>query len=73
VERQGPDTQGAAFGLTNSEGNHGEHVKEYYYYLDHTPTHSYMKYLYKYPQNAYPYLDLINTNRSRIRSDPDTN
>ena len=62
-----------AFGLTNSEGNHGEHVKEYYYYLDHTPTHSYMKYLYKYPQNAYPYLDLINTNRSRIRSDPDTN
>ena len=42
------------FGLTNSEGNHGEDVKEYYYYLDSTPTHSYMKYLYKYPQNAYP-------------------
>ncbi len=43
------------FGLTNSEGNHGEDVKEYYFYLDSTPTHSYMKYLYKYPQNAYPY------------------
>ena len=42
------------FGLTNSEGNHGEDVKEYYFYLDSTPTHSYMKYLYKYPQNAYP-------------------
>jgi hypothetical protein len=41
------------FGLTNSEGNHGEDVKEYYYYLDSTPSHSYMKYLYKYPQNAY--------------------
>ena len=46
------------FGLTNSEGNHGEDVKEYYFYLDSTPTHSYMKYLYKYPQNAYPYGDL---------------
>src|SRR5215468_5027325 len=43
------------FGLTNSEGNHGEDVKEYYFYLDNTPTHSYMKYLYKYPQAAYPY------------------
>ena len=42
------------FGLTNSEGNHGEDVKEYYFYLDSTPTHSYMKYLYKYPQNPYP-------------------
>ena len=55
------------FGLTNSEGNHGEDVKEYYFYLDSTPTHSYMKYLYKYPQNAYPYMDLINTNRSRSK------
>src|SRR6476660_7469467 len=45
------------FGLTNSEGNHGEDVKEYYFYLDNTPTHSYMKYLYKYPQSAYPYAD----------------
>ena len=43
------------FGLTNSEGNHGEDVKEYYFYLDSTPTHSYMKYLYKYPQAAFPY------------------
>ena len=47
------------FGLTNSEGNHGEDVKEYYFYLDSTPTHSYMKYLYKYPQAAYPYGDLV--------------
>jgi hypothetical protein len=59
------------FGLTNSEANHGEDVKDYYYYLDSTPTHSYMKYLYKYPQNAYPYLDLINTNRRRSRTDPE--
>src|SRR5262245_35960138 len=43
------------FGLTNNEGNHGEDVKEYYFYLDSTPTHSYMKYLYKYPQAAFPY------------------
>ncbi len=55
------------FGLTNAEGNHGEDVKEYYYYLDSTPTHSYMKYLYKYPQNSYPYGDLIDTNRRRTR------
>jgi len=55
------------FGLTNSEGNHGEDVKEYYFYLDSTPTHSYMKYLYKYCQQAYPYLDLVNTNRGRSR------
>jgi hypothetical protein len=57
------------FGLTNSEGNHGEDVKEYYFYLDSTPTHSYMKYLYKYPQNAYPYRDLVETNRRRDRND----
>jgi len=57
------------FGLTNSEGNHGEDVKEYYFYLDSTPTHSYMKSLYKYPQSAYPYLDLIETNRRRSRDD----
>jgi hypothetical protein len=55
------------FGLTNSEGNHGEDVKEYYFYLDNTPTHSYMKYLYKYPQAAYPYADLVETNRRRTR------
>ena len=59
------------FGLTNSEGNHGEDVKEYYYYLDSTPTHSYMKYLYKYPQNAYPYDDLVRTNRWRSRQEPE--
>ncbi len=54
------------FGLTNSEGNHGEDVKEYYFYLDSTPT---MKYLYKYPQNPYPYGDLIDTSRRRGRND----
>jgi hypothetical protein len=59
------------FGLTNSEGNHGEDVKEYYFYLDSTPTHSYMKYLYKYPQNAYPYGDLVETNRRRGRNNPE--
>jgi Mannosylglycerate hydrolase MGH1-like glycoside hydrolase domain len=57
------------FGLTNSEGNHGEDVKEYYFYLDSTPTHSYMKYLYKYPQAAYPYADLVETNRRRSKND----
>jgi hypothetical protein len=58
-----------AFGLTNSEGNHGEDVKEYYFYLDSTPTHSYMKYLYKYPQAAYPYDQLVSVNRGRSRFD----
>ena len=53
------------FGLANSEGNHGEDVKEYYFYLDSTPTHSYMRYLYKYPQAAFPYNDLVETNRWR--------
>jgi len=57
------------FGLTNSEGNHGEDVKEYYFYLDSTPTHSYMKYLYKYPQSAYPYGELVETNRRRSRQE----
>ena len=57
------------FGLTNSEGNHGEDVKEYYFYLDSTPTHSYMKYLYKYPQAAFPYGDLVNQNRQRTREE----
>ena len=59
------------FGLTNSEGNHGEDVKEYYFYLDSTPTHSYMKYLYKYPHYAYPYRDLIETSQRRGRNDPE--
>jgi hypothetical protein len=57
------------FGVTNIEGNHGEDVKEYYFYLDSTPTHSYMKFLYKYPQAAYPYDDLVRTNRQRTRFD----
>ena len=57
------------FGLTNSEGNHGEDVKEYYFYLDNTPTHSYMKYLYKYAQAAYPYDDLVQTNAKRNQDD----
>ena len=57
------------FGLTNSEGNHGEDVKEYYFYLDSTPTHSYMKYLYKYPQREFPYRDLVETNGRRSREE----
>jgi len=57
------------FGLTNSEANHGEDVKEYYFYLDSTPTHSYMKYLYKYPQAEFPYGNLIETNKGRNRGD----
>jgi hypothetical protein len=59
------------FGLTNSEGNHGEDVKEYYFYLDSTPTHSYMKFLYKYPQRAFPYADLVETNKKRSRTEPE--
>jgi hypothetical protein len=55
------------FGLSGNEGNHSEDVKEYYYYLDSTPTHSYMKYLYKYPQAEYPYARLVGENRSRDR------
>ena len=59
------------FGLTNGEGNHGEDVKELYYYLDNLPTHYYMKYLYKYPQQAFPYEELVKTNRSRSKLDPE--
>ncbi len=59
------------FGLTGSEGNHGEDVKEYYFYLDSTPTHSYMKYLYKYPQAAFPYDALVAENRRRDRRAPE--
>ena len=66
---QDPILKERLFGLTNSEGNHGEDVKEYYFYLDSTPTHSYMKYLYKYPQAAYPYLNLVETSRRRSRQD----
>ena len=59
------------FGLTASEGNHGEDVKEYYFYLDSTPTHSYMKYLYKYPQRDFPYADLVAENARRRRDEPE--
>ena len=59
------------FGLTGNEGNHGEDCKEYYFYLDSTPTHSYMKFLYKYPQAAFPYTRLIEENRRRSRTDPE--
>ncbi|GGX90674.1 MGH1-like glycoside hydrolase domain-containing protein [Streptomyces minutiscleroticus] len=58
-----------AFGLTNAEGNHGEDVKEYYFYLDSTPSHSYMRYLYKYPQAAYPYAELVAVNGARGRNE----
>jgi hypothetical protein len=57
------------FGLTNAEGNHGEDVKEYYFYVDGTPTHSYMRMVYKYPQGEFPYADLAATNRARGRGD----
>src|SRR5687767_15011375 len=59
------------FGLTGGEGNHGEDVKEYYFYVDSTPTHSYMKFLYKYPQVAFPYAQLVEENRNRDRSQPE--
>ena len=59
------------FGLTGSEGNHGEDVKELYYYLDNNPSHSYMKHLYKYPQAAYPYEHLLQVNRSRSKDEPE--
>src|SRR5215472_13605013 len=59
------------FGLTNNEGNHGEDVKEYYFYLDSTPTHSWMRFLYKYPQQAFPYEDLVRTNAHRSSQQPE--
>ena len=59
------------FGLTGNEGNHGEDVKEYYFYLDSTPTHSYMKYLYKYPQAEFPYAQLVDENRRRGKDQPE--
>jgi len=59
------------FGLTGNEGRHGEDVKEYYFYLDSTPTHSYMKYLYKYPHVEFPYSKLIEGNQSRSRAEPE--
>ena len=68
---QDPILKERMFGLSGPEGNHGEDVKEYYFYLDSTPTHSYMKMLYKYPQNAYPYEDLVETNQKRGFHDPE--
>ena len=59
------------FGLTNRQGNHGEDVKDYYFYLDNTPSHSYMKYLYKYPQAEFPYQRLIDENARRTKDDPE--
>jgi len=69
--RSDPILKERLFGLTNSEGNHGEDVKEYYFYVDSTPTHSYMRLVYKYPQRAYPYSNLVDTNRGRNRRDPE--
>ena len=59
------------FGVTGNQGNHGEDVKEYYFYLDNTPTHSYMTYLYKYPQRAYPYAHLVEESARRDRRQPE--
>ncbi|MGD0800807.1 MAG: glucosidase [Terracidiphilus sp.] len=67
---QDPILKERLFGLTNGEGNHGEDVKEYYYYLDNTPTHSYMKWLYKYTQHPYPYASLVQENARRKQTDP---
>ena len=64
---QDPILKERLFGLTNREGNHGEDVKEYYFYVDNLPTHSYQRWLYKYPQAAYPYADLVATNARRSR------
>ena len=69
MERPGSHSQGTPLRLDQLEGNHGEDVKEYYFYLDSTPTHSYMKFLYKYPQAAFPYTDLVETNRRRNREE----
>jgi len=68
---QDPILKERMFGLTGPEGNHGEDVKEYYFYLDNVPSHAYMKYLYKYPQRAYPYNDLVEENRRRGKLDPE--
>src|SRR5262249_45328797 len=66
-----PHLKERLFGLGGPEGNHGEDVKEYYFYLDSTPTHSYMKFLYKYPQARFPYERLLEVNRSPTREDPE--
>ena len=68
---QDPILKERPFGLSGPEGNHGEDVKEYYFFLDNTPSHSYMKMLYKYPQRAFPYEDLVKTNGARTKHDPE--
>ena len=68
---QDPILKERLFGLSGTEGNHGEDVKEYYFYLDSTPTHSYMRMLYKYPQRAFPYAELVETNRQRGKQEPE--
>src|SRR3954466_6378688 len=68
---QDPIIKERLFGLTNGEGNHSEDVKELYYHLDATPTHSYLKYLYKYPQEAFPYARLVEENRRRGKDQPE--
>jgi hypothetical protein len=68
---QDPILKERIFGLTGNEGNHGEDVKEYYFYLDSTPTHSYMKCLYKYPQQAFPYAQLVEENQRRSKLEPE--
>src|SRR5205085_1253494 len=68
---QDPILKERLFGLAGPEGNHGEDVKEYYYYLDSTPTHSYMRALYKYPQKAFPYGELVEENRRRGKDQPE--
>jgi Mannosylglycerate hydrolase MGH1-like glycoside hydrolase domain len=69
--RRDPILKERLFGLNGNEGNHGEDVKEYYFYLDSTPTHSYMRYLYRYPHAAFPYAQLVDENRRRSRRDPE--
>jgi hypothetical protein len=69
--KKDPQLKERFFGLNNTEGNHGEDVKELYYYLDNTPTHSYMKMLYKYPQQQFPYQWLIDENKNRTKTDPE--
>ncbi|MFL6449194.1 MAG: hypothetical protein ACJ746_16130 [Bryobacteraceae bacterium] len=71
VEGHDPILKERRFGLTNSEDNHGEDVKEVYYYLDATPTHSYLRMLYKYPQRPFPYEWLVEENRSRDQNQPE--
>src|SRR5436190_822794 len=67
--RKDPIIKERLYGLTNSEGNHGEDVKEYYFYQDNTPTHSYARMLYKYPQAAFPYTQLLEVNRARSKTE----